>query len=118
MSVQKTNKEARYGVERGDIFHSHSVFNYQGRVSFPDIIVYKQNGTIKRIKTNSPYDMFYIPSHSMPEETMICSATHAHRKSRGQDLSTFLKPDANQAVYIATTDDGKAKFFVDAPKYF
>lgn len=120
VNVQKTSKEASYGIERGDIVHNHSVFNCQGAVSLPDIVVYNQNGAVKGTRTLSPYDFLPLLPSS-PEETAVCSSAPSIPHvlyGRGQDLSTFLKPDANQAVYIATTDDGKSKFFVEAPKNF
>ena len=118
--MQKTSKEAFYGIKKGDVVHSHFVFNYQGAVSFADIVVYNQNDAVKRTKTFSPYSILPLAPLSLGE-TAICSLAPsiAHvPHDKGQDLSAFLKPDANQAVYIATTDDGKAKAFVEASKHF
>lgn len=103
----------------GDILHSHSVFNCQGSSSSPDIVVYSQNGAVKETETFSPYDFSPLPPSS-PIETAVCSSAPSIPHvlhGRGQDLSNFLKPDANQMVYIGIDHDGN-EFFVEAPKNF
>ena len=110
--VDKTN---------GDILHSHSVFNCQGAVSVADIVAYNQNGAVKETETFSPYDFSPLPP-STPEQVTVCSPEPSIPHvlyGRGQDLSNFLKPDANKMVYIGIDrTNNRAKIFVEAPKNF
>lgn len=118
VNVQKTNN---YGFEKGDIVHHHFVFNCQGAGSVADIVVYNQNGAVKGTRTLSPYDFLPLPPSS-PEKTAVCSSAPSIPHvvhGRSQDLSNFLKPDANKMVYIGIDDtNNRAKIFVEAPKNF
>jgi hypothetical protein len=60
VDVHKQSSENNAPAVKGDIVHTRLLFTCQGHLSWPDIVVYDQQGKIKKVETHSPYEFHFI----------------------------------------------------------